>query len=245
MVILELLVALMLLETVTLVVLEAIQDPLDNLAIQADPEIPVLLAALVNLAKAKPLLAKPSNHHHANLALLVHPVLLAVLANPATLVPMDNPDLVVETQLLDLLDQKDHLAHLETLVVLDNLATLVLQLKAKELLLDPLDHLAMLVLLANLVDLVNPETMDNPVDPDPKDHLAHLANLVNLETMDNLETPDKPEAQATRVSAPNIAPSTVVSSSKMEPGVKLAQESFGRKNILFFGCIILFNKIFI
>jgi len=245
MVILELLVALMLLETVTLVVLEAIQDPLDNLAIQADPETPVLLAALVNLVKAKPLLAKPSNHHHANLALLVHPVLLAVLANPATLVPMDNPDLVVETQLLDLLDQKDHLAHLETLVVLDNLATLVLQLKAKELLLDPLDHLAMLVLLANLVDLVNPETMDNPVDPDPKDHLAHLANLVNLETTDNLETPDKPEAQATRVSAPNIAPSTVVSSSKMEPGVKLAQESFGRKNILFFGCIILFKKNFI
>jgi len=245
MVILELLVALMLLETVTLAVLEAIQDPLDNLAIQADPETPVLLAALVNLAKAKPLLAKPSNHHHANLALLVHPVLLAVLANPATLVPMDNPDLVVETQLLDLLDQKDHLAHLETLVVLDNLATLVLQLKAKELLLDPLDHLAMLVLLANLVDLVNPETMDNPVDPDPKDHLAHLANLVNPETMDNLETPDKPEAQATRVSAPNIAPSTVVSSSKMEPDVKLAQGTFGRKNILFFGCIILFKKTFI
>jgi hypothetical protein len=203
-------------ETAQLAVQEATQDLPVHPETQADPATLVLLANLEIQANHLLLLAKPSTHHHANHALQV---LLAHPANPVNLATpdkTDNPENLEETHNPDLLDQKAHLAHLETLVPLDNPETLEPLLKAKESNLDLLDHLEMLEHLDNLANPVNPETMDNPVALDPKAHPAHLANQETPETTVNQANPDNLEVLEKRVSARNTAPSMVVFSSKME-----------------------------
>lgn len=98
---------------------------------------------------------------------------------------------------------QSHLAHLDQLVMLDHPAHL-----------DPLDHL---------------ETMEHQDNLDLKDHPAPLETPDPMDNPDLLDKQDLPVVLEKRVSAPNIAPSTVVSSSKMEPDddKHLRQHHFG------------------
>jgi hypothetical protein len=177
---------------------------------------PVLLVHLDNLVNNPLLLANNNNHHHANHAQLDlpahldHPDLLEMLDQMATL------DLLVDQLPLANLDQKDLLAHLDqmdNLVLLDNLVPL---LNPKEFNLDPqdllemLDHLAHLDLLDNLVPMELLEIQDQKVPLAPMETLDPMETQVHPDKLDPLVVLEK------RVSAPNIAPSTVVSSSKTE-----------------------------
>jgi len=182
-----------------------------------------LLEPLANLANNPLLLANNNKLLHASLAPLELPAhldlpdLLVMLDQMATLDPM-----VAQLPLVSL-DQKDLL---DLPAQMDNLVlpvTQVLPLNPKVLPLALLDLLVMLEPLAHLDLPAVLETMVLPVNLDPKDLPAPTETL---DPMDNLVLPDKLAqlvVQEKKVSAPNIAPSMVVSSSKTELAVKHLQ----------------------
>jgi hypothetical protein len=177
---------------------------------------PVLLVPPVNLEKH--LLNHVPNklHHHANHVLLDH---LAHLAHPVLPVMLDQMDNLVQMADLLLLENLDHQDLLDLPALMDNpelpeTQELMPSQKAFNLahldLLVMLDHPDLLDLLDNLAMMVHPDNLDQ------KDHPAQLEILA---LMVNLVLPDKlvPLVELEKkVSAPNIAPSTVVSSSKTE-----------------------------
>jgi hypothetical protein len=177
---------------------------------------PVLLVPLANLAKHLLNHVLNKHHHHANHAQQDHPAHQVPLVLPVMLELQVNLEALVDLLLLENLDLLDLLAHL---VLMDNLAhpvTLELMHKVKEFnqahldLLVTLDHLD----LPDLLEIL--AVMELLVNLDLKDLLAQLEIL---EVMVNLEHPDKlvPLVELEKkVSAPNIVPSTVVSSSKTE-----------------------------
>ena len=181
---------------------------------------PVHLVPLDNLVNNPLLLANNNNHPHANHAQLDHPAhldhpdLLEMLDQMATL------DLLVDQLPLANLDQKDlpaHLAQMDNLVLLDNLVPPLnpMEFNLAHLdLLEMLDHLAHLDLLDNLVPMELLETQDQKVPLAPMEILDPMETQVHPDKLDPLVVLEK------RVSAPNIAPSTVVSSSKTELAVK-------------------------
>ena len=180
----------------------------------------VLLVPLDNLVNNPLLLANNNKHHHANHAQLDHPAhldhpdLLEMLDQMATL------DLLVDQLPLANLDQKDlpaHLAQMDNLVLLDNLVPPLnpMEFNLAHLdLLEMLDHLAHLDLLDNLVPMELLETQDQKVPLAPMEILDPMETQVHPDKLDPLVVLEK------RVSAPNTAPSTVVSSSKTELAVK-------------------------
>ena len=189
---------------------------------------PALLVPPVNLAKH--LLNHVLNklHHHANHALLDH---LAHLAPPVLPVMLDQMEILVQMADLLLLENLDHQVLLDHLALMDNpelpeTQELMLNLKVYNLAhldqLVMLDHPDLLDLLDNLVTMVHLDNLD------PK---VHLAQLEILALMVNLVLPDKlvPLVELEKkVSAPNIVPSTVVSSSKTE----LADKQISLFNLL-------------
>jgi len=240
---LESLEAAMLKEIATLVALVETQDPLD---LPETPDVPETLEDPAVTEIPEPQLhlpAKLSLLHHANPAHKDLPVPLDSLDNPEDPDKMEAPDKEAETHLPDHLDLRDHPVNPVTPEDPDNPETPEHPLKAKELLLDPLDLPVMLELLDNPVTLDSLVTTDSPEAPDLRDHPAHQDNLVNPEVTASQVTPDNLAAQETAVSARNTAPSMVVSSSKMEPDAKkFAQDFYHRTILLLFflsGCTIL------
>jgi hypothetical protein len=190
--------------------------PLVLLVMTVVPESQVLQVLMANLAKHlhNPVLNK--HHHHANLVLLAHQahlvllVLLVMLDQTAILAVVVAPQLPVnldQKDLLDLPDLMDNLVHPE---IQD------LMLKVKESFLDHLDPLVMLDHLAPLDLLDNLEAMAPLDNPDPKVPLAQLETPEAMDSLVLLDKLDLPVVLEKRVSAPNIVPSTVVSSSKTE-----------------------------
>lgn len=139
----------------------------------------------------------------------------------------DNPELqanralVVETHNLD---RQDRLAHLDSLEDLVN--PVDLDSPDNRLNLNK-EGRHLLAHQERLDSPDSPETQDrqaNPADPANPDRRDHPARLDNPETTDHPDSPvnlDRPEAEARRAFARNIAPSTVACSSRMAlAGVK-------------------------
>lgn len=164
--------------------------------------------------------ARKCHHHHASHAHQDHPDHQVHLANPvhpdqmATQVPQAK---MVETVLPAQPDPTDHPVNPERMEKKDHLVNPLL---VSQLLPVMLDLLAKTAHLDHLVKMAPPDPME---DLDLLDRKAHPAQLDHPATMelpvirDHLVQMDQ---RANRVSAPNIAPPTVVSSSKTEQGDK-------------------------
>jgi len=158
---------------------------------------------------------------HANLAHKDHPAHPDQLDHLAMPELPDNPETQEPTLHPANPVQKDLPAHPESPVLLVPLASLVPLLKANLWSPENQDQLEKPDHPDLPVNLDNPAPME-PQDPlDPKDPLAPTDHPDKTVNPDPLANPAQLEAPARRVSARNTVPSTVVSSSKMEPGAKL------------------------
>jgi len=162
-------------------------------------------------------------HHHANHAHKDHPAHLDLLVLPVMLELLGN---LVPLELMLLLVNPDQRVHPDlpvNPVLLEPPVNLVPQLNLNHSPLAHPDHLEMLDHLAHPDPLVPLETMELLDNLDQKAHLAQTDNLVPMETLVHPDKLAHPVVLEKRVSAPNTAPSMVVSSSKMELVVKLLQ----------------------
>lgn len=196
------------------------QDQLVHQVNQENQESQVHLVYQDPLVNHHNSLAKSSLHLHANRVHLVHQVHPAHLVHPETLAIKEHLDVQALMLHQDHQDPLAHLVHQAPLEPTDHLAMLVPLLKANPLSLESLVMLAMLVLLdllghpAMLEPMVNP---DNQVQKARRVHQAHPVRMVNQVHPVHL-APQVPQER--RVFVQNIAPWTVVCSSKMERGDK-------------------------
>jgi len=182
-----------------------------------------LLVQMANLVNHQLLLVNNKLLHHANHAQLEHPVHLDLLDLLVMLDQMATLELLAAQLLLASQDQKDLQAHLD---LMDNLVlpvNLVPLLKAKEFNLDHLDPLVMLDHLDHPDLPAVLEMMELPVIQELKDLPAPTATPDPTETQVLPVKLVLPVVLEKKVSAPNIAPSMVVSSSKTELAVNHLQ----------------------
>lgn len=193
--------------------------PLVHPAPPEDPEIQEHLEDPASPASHRRPCANRVPHHHASHAQavnLVHQAHQDPTDNP---VPQDSPENLADNHNPDHQDHLDPPDPMETPASPVHPANLELLPKAKD---NRKDHPAHPEMPDHPVVPASPETMDSPVSqvaPDPKDHPVDPASPETTDSPVSLDKPAKPVELERRVSAPSIAPSMVVYSSRTEHAV--------------------------
>jgi len=185
---------------------------------QDDPVNPVLQDCQAIQASHQCSHANQSRHHHASRAHKARPVPLVHPDHQVMLEPLDNQATQEPTHHQASQARKAPLVHQDSQVHQAPPESQALQRKANH---SSQANLAQQELLVHkdLPDHQDSQvTMEPPANPARRDHPAPMASPAQTEIQELPAKLDHQEVLARRVSAPSIAPSTVVSSSKMAHG---------------------------
>jgi len=202
---------------------------LDHPENRAETENPVDLARpdhLASLANHRRKSARSSRHHPASHVHLANLANLDLKAHLAIRDHLDHLATLAKTANLAALDLKDHPDHPDHPAQTAHEANLANQLSALQLLPATPDQLAQTDLQDQLVIQERKETTVPLATQAPRAHqdlLVQMARMEHLATKDHLDPTDQRES---RVSAPNIAPWTAVSSSKTAQDAKRIARDF-------------------